>query len=131
MTTVIEEYPTEEQRSVLLFMGSGIQCKGYSKEIFPVYGGKCFLRKAFHNGSKYFADDEEVKTEVRKSLRQQSKDFYVAGFDALVRRRDKCVSVLVEYMSRNKCFTQFRISYILRFIFICDLFTDPSLIDPL
>jgi hypothetical protein len=34
------------------------------------------------------------------------------------------VSVLVEDMSRNKCFLQVRISHLLRFIFICDLFTD-------
>jgi hypothetical protein len=26
-------------------------------------------------------------------LRQQSKDFYAAGFDALVRRWDKCINV--------------------------------------
>jgi hypothetical protein len=31
--------------------------------------------------------------EVRKWLRQQSKDFYVAGFDALIKRWDKCISV--------------------------------------
>jgi hypothetical protein len=29
---------------------------------------------------------EEVETEVRKWLRQPSKDFYAAGFDALVKR---------------------------------------------
>jgi hypothetical protein len=34
------------------------------------------------------------------------------------------ISMLVEYMSRNKCFSQVRISHILRFISICDLLTD-------
>jgi hypothetical protein len=29
---------------------------------------------------KRFADDEEVKTEVQKWLRQHSKDFYAEGF---------------------------------------------------
>jgi hypothetical protein len=38
--------------------------------------------------------DEEVETELRKWLRQQSKDFYAAGFDALVKRWDKCISVV-------------------------------------
>jgi hypothetical protein len=33
---------------------------------------------------KRFADDKEVKTEVRKWPRQQSKDFYAVGFDAPV-----------------------------------------------
>jgi histone-lysine N-methyltransferase SETMAR len=36
-------------------------------------------------GGKRFADDEEVETEVWKWLRQQSKDLYTAGFDALVK----------------------------------------------
>jgi hypothetical protein len=35
-------------------------------------------------GGKRFAEDEEIETKVRKWLRKQSKDFYVAGFDALV-----------------------------------------------
>jgi hypothetical protein len=51
----------------------------------PVYGGKCLTRKAVHNlvhkRGKRFADDEEVETEVRKWLRQQSKDLYAAGFN--------------------------------------------------
>jgi histone-lysine N-methyltransferase SETMAR len=37
-------------------------------------------------GGERFTDDAEVEMEVRKWLRQQSKDFYVAGFDALVKR---------------------------------------------
>jgi hypothetical protein len=43
--------------------------------------------------SKYFADDEDVETEMRKWLRQRSKAFYAAGFDALVMRWDKCINV--------------------------------------
>jgi hypothetical protein len=31
--------------------------------------------------------------EVRKRLRQQSEDFYAAGFDTLVKQWDKCISV--------------------------------------
>jgi hypothetical protein len=39
--------------------------------------------------------------QARKWLRQQSKDYYAAGFEALVKRW--CiVSVLVEDMARNK-----------------------------
>jgi hypothetical protein len=61
------------------------------------YGGKCLPRKAFHiwvkKHDKYFADDQEVETEVRKWLRQQSKNFYAAGFNTLVKRWDKCINV--------------------------------------
>jgi histone-lysine N-methyltransferase SETMAR len=39
-----------------------------------------------HLGGKRFADDEEVETGVRKWLRRRSKDFYDAGFEALVKR---------------------------------------------
>jgi hypothetical protein len=81
---------TEEQRSVVCFCGQ----KDINKEMFPAYGGKCTSRKAIHNWvEKCFADDEEVETEVRKWLRQQSNDFYAAGFDALLKRWDKCINV--------------------------------------
>jgi hypothetical protein len=43
-------------------------------------------------GGEGFADDEEFETEVRKWLRQLSKHFYAAGFDALVKQWDKCIN---------------------------------------
>jgi hypothetical protein len=46
-----------------------------------------------HLGGKRFADDEEDETKVQKWLRQQSKDFYAVGFNALVKRWDKCINV--------------------------------------
>jgi hypothetical protein len=49
--------------------------------------------KRFTTGFRNSLKDEEVETEVRKWLRQQSKDFYFAGFDALVKRWDKYVDV--------------------------------------
>jgi hypothetical protein len=58
-------------------------------------------RKAVNKwAEKRFADDEEVETEVRKWLRQQSKDFCAAGFDALVKRWDKCISVGGGYVEK-------------------------------
>jgi hypothetical protein len=54
-------------------------------------------RKAVRNWGekpgKCFADDEEVETELRKWLRQQSKEFDPAGFDALAKQWDKCINV--------------------------------------
>jgi hypothetical protein len=49
--------------------------------------------KRFQLGDKGFSDNEEVATEVRKWLRQQSEDFNAAGFEALVKRWDKCINV--------------------------------------
>jgi hypothetical protein len=69
-----------------------------------VYGGKCLPRKAVHNwvekfsqGRSEVADDE---TEVRKWLRQQSKDFYAAGLDALIKRWDKFIYVGGGYVEK-------------------------------
>jgi hypothetical protein len=49
---------------------------------------KCFLftESGSQLGGKSFADEEEIEKEVRKWLRQQSKDFYAAGFGTLVKR---------------------------------------------
>jgi hypothetical protein len=50
MATVLEEYTSEEQRSVVYFLwAKGLNTKGIHKEIFPVYGGKCLSLKAVHN----------------------------------------------------------------------------------
>jgi hypothetical protein len=55
-------------------------------------------RKNYHLGGTRFADDEE--TEVRKWLRQETKDFYAAGFDALVNRREKYTNVGGGYVEK-------------------------------
>jgi hypothetical protein len=54
----------------------------------------------FHLGGKRFADNEEVQTEVWKWLRQESKDFCVVNFDALVKRCDNCINVGGGYVEK-------------------------------
>jgi hypothetical protein len=82
----------------------GLNAKDIHKEMFPLYGGKCSSYKAVHSWvekrGKRFVDDEEVETEVRKWLRLQSKDFYAAGFGALIKRWDKCVNVGGGYVEK-------------------------------
>jgi hypothetical protein len=56
--------------------------------------------KRFSLGGKRFADDEEVEPEVQKWVRQQSKDFYAAGFYALVKRWDKYISIGRRYVGK-------------------------------
>jgi hypothetical protein len=46
------------------------------------------------------ADDEEFETEMRKRLRQQSKDFRDAGLDALAKRWDKFINVGGGYVEK-------------------------------
>jgi hypothetical protein len=67
-----------------------------------------------------FTDDEEVGTEVRKLLSEQSKYFSAAGFDS----NGICVSMLVGDMVRKKVVFQARISHAVRFVSTCDLLTD-------
>jgi hypothetical protein len=43
---------------------------------------------------------KRLKREVRKWLKQHSEDFYAAGFDTLLKRWDKCVSVGGGYVEK-------------------------------
>jgi hypothetical protein len=65
--------------------------------MFALYGGKCLSRKEVHNRAEKFSQGRSTitddETEVQKRLREQSKDFNAAGFDALLKRRDKCINV--------------------------------------
>jgi hypothetical protein len=49
MATVLEEYNTGEQHSIVLLWARELNGKDIYKEIFLVYGGKCLSRKEVHN----------------------------------------------------------------------------------
>jgi phage terminase large subunit-like protein len=111
MATVFEQCITKKQHSVVHFLwAKGLNSKDLHKEMFPLYGGKCLLRKAVHNwvkkysqGSSKVTDDE---IEVRNFLKQESENFYAAGFEALMKQWDKCIPVGGD-MLRNKSFSSF------------------------
>jgi hypothetical protein len=134
MVTVLGVCTTEEHNSVVHFLwAKELNAKDIHKETFPVYGGKCLSRTAVHiwvkKRGKHFADNKEVATEVWKWLRQQSKDFYAMGLNCHGSQRSgkamgHVYPMSVEDMLRNKCFSQVRISYVLHFISICELFID-------
>jgi hypothetical protein len=128
MVIVLEDCFTEKQRSVVVFYGQRDSVQRIFVNICFLFmvGSVCRVKR-FTTGSrnplknvrKVVADE----LEVRKWLRQPSKDLYAAGFDALVKRWDTFLK-LVEDISRKKCFVYVRISHVLRFISICGLFTD-------
>jgi hypothetical protein len=95
-------------------------------------GSVCRLMR-FTTGSRNSVKDvrksQMMPDQARKWLRRQPVDFCATDFDAPVKRLAS-VSILVEDMSRNNFFFfQIRISHVLHFMFICDLFTDfPSYI---
>jgi hypothetical protein len=94
MVTVLEEYTTEDERSVVLFMWEeGLKAKDIRKEMFPVYGGKCLSRKAAKNSLKYVRKLQMMPDQMRKRPRQQSKDFSEAGFQ----RTGKAMGQVYQY----------------------------------
>jgi hypothetical protein len=52
------------------------------------------------NSLKDVRKSQMMPDQVRKWLRQQLKDFFAAGFDALVKRWDKCISVGGGYVEK-------------------------------
>jgi hypothetical protein len=100
MVTVFEECTTEEQRYIVFWGQKDSMQRIFRKKYFlfivgsvcPVQRFAAGLRNC-HLGGIRFADDEEVEPEVRKWLKQKSKDFYAAGLEALVKRWDKCINV--------------------------------------
>jgi hypothetical protein len=73
--------------------GQNDSIKIFIKECSRFTAGSVCRVKWFHLDDKRFVGDVEVEAEVQKWLRQQSKVFYVADFDALVKQWDKCTSV--------------------------------------
>jgi hypothetical protein len=77
MATELEEYTTEEQRSLVrfFFVGKRLNAKDIRKEMFPVYGVKCLLRKEVRNwvnkfsqGRSEVADDARPSAEVAETI---------------------------------------------------------------
>jgi hypothetical protein len=132
MTNVLED--VLQKSSVLLrvlLWAQGLNAEDIHIEIFPVYGGKYFSRKAVHNWVEKFSQGpSKVTDDARPSMEVAEirvKNFYAADYNALVKRWDMCINVgggcVEKYM-----FFQVRISHVLRFVSICDLFTDsPSM----
>jgi hypothetical protein len=66
---------------------------------------------------------------VRKWLRQQSHDIFAAGFDALVKRWDKCINVGGGYVEKYKFFFsrfEYHMFYVL-YPFVTYLLTLPRI----
>jgi hypothetical protein len=108
----------------------GFNAKDIHKKCFlftvgSVYGVKRFISES-RNSLKDVRKLQMMPDQERKWLKQQPKDFYAAGFDALVKRWGKCINVGWRICRETNVFIQVRIKHVLRFISICDLFTDSS-----
>jgi hypothetical protein len=71
--------------------------KIFMKKSFLFTVGRICHVKRFKTGPrnslKGVRKSQMMLDQVQKWLRQQSKDFYAAGFDAPVKRWDKCINV--------------------------------------
>jgi hypothetical protein len=78
--------------------------KDIHKEIIRVYGGKCLSHEVVYSWLEKFSQGRskvvDAETESWKMLRQQPKDFCAAGFDALIKRWDKCINVGGGYVEK-------------------------------
>jgi hypothetical protein len=76
----------------------------FIKKYFLFTVGSVYRVKWFTTGSRSSLKDvgkwQMMPDKVRKWLRQQSKDFYVVGFDTLVKRWDKCVHIDGGYVEK-------------------------------
>jgi hypothetical protein len=85
-------------------VGKGLNENNIRKEMFAVYVGKCLSRKAVHKWIEKFsqglwkvADDDRPGAAVAETT---VKRLLCWGFDALVRRLDKYISVGGGYVEK-------------------------------
>jgi hypothetical protein len=85
-------------------------------------GSNCSV-KSFHFGGKRFADDEEFEKEARKWLRQQSKRLLCCWYRHTSKAMGQIYQCWWRICREINVFFQVRISHVLRFISIYNLFT--------
>jgi uncharacterized protein (UPF0128 family) len=105
MMIVLNVLPKSRVLFCIFLHAKRLVAKDVHKEMFIVCCGKRLSRKAVHNSVEKFS--QKMPDQARKWLRQQSKDFRAAGFDALVEAIGQCINV-EKYMS----FCRFEYQYI-------------------
>jgi hypothetical protein len=93
-----EECSTEKQHSfVRLSWAKGPNANNIHKVMLPVYGGKFLSRKAVHSYVEKFSQGRSKVAEYARLIMEvaetKAKRLVCFGFDAPVKRWDKCVSV--------------------------------------
>jgi hypothetical protein len=89
---------------VRFLWAKNMEAKDIHKEMLPMYGEHCLPRQAVHNwllkfskGRTSIADEHRVG---RITFRQQSNEFFAAGFQGLVKRWDKCLNLYEDYVEK-------------------------------
>jgi hypothetical protein len=102
MATVLEGVLLKNSILLCVFCGQkdSMQRIFINKWFLFTVGSVCHVKRFTTGSRNCHPDDEEIDTKVRKWLRQQSKDFYAAGFDAPAKRWDKFISVGGGYVEK-------------------------------
>jgi hypothetical protein len=108
----------------------GLNAQDIHKEIFPVYGGKCLLRKAFHNWVEKFshrrskiADDERLHVEVAETT---DKRLLCCGFRRTIKATGQVYQCLWRICQEINVFSRFEY-HMFYSLSICGLFTGSPL----
>jgi hypothetical protein len=105
MATMLEQYTTEEQCPVVRFCGQkdSMQRIFIKKCFLFTVGSVCCVKRfttGLRNSLKEVQNSQMMPDQVQNWLRQQPKDFYAVGFDALVKRWDKCINAGEGYVKK-------------------------------
>jgi len=95
---------TIEQRGVVRFLwAKDMAAKDIHKDAayvrwtLPVTSSSPLIQ---HLSGERFPDDDAVERAVCAWFRQQPQEFYVAGFQGLVKRWDKCLNLFGDYFEK-------------------------------
>jgi len=81
-----------------------MEAKDIHKEMLPIYGEHCLSLQAVHNWVQKFSEGrtsiEDEHRAVRAWFRQQTKEFFAAGFQGRVKRWDKCLNLYGDYVEK-------------------------------
>jgi hypothetical protein len=80
-----------------------LSAKNIHKEKFPVCSGKCLSHKAVRNWVEKFSEGRSKVADARPGAEvaeATGKNLYSAGFYALVKQWDKCISVGGGYVEK-------------------------------
>jgi hypothetical protein len=112
MPTVFKHCNTEEQHSVVHFFcvqKDSMQRIFIEKLFLFTVGSVCHIKRfttVSRNSLKDVRKSQMMPDQLRKWLRQQSKDLYAAGFDTLIKHWDKCINVAAGYVEKYMFFFQ-------------------------
>jgi hypothetical protein len=108
----------------VILWARGLNAKDIHKKMFPVYGAKCFSRERFTTGWQTFRLWRSGWNGVAEVAEATVRRLLCCGFRLTGKAMGQVCQCWWRICREINYFFQVRISHVLRFISICDLFTD-------